>query len=225
MKLVTFQSLEALKCLVDNGRLVCDSEYVNREKIGVAYEWVKKKMNNQIEDATKGSYPIWCWVKCYGGICPPARKGVKVNGFDVKITFHKAKEDVFTTDYRRYSFLLNNVYIPASLEDKNKFEKKLLENNITEDDLKAYVRRDKYESHRTDEEFYGICREIEKSFDRCITDNSNVLQGCVWNISLKEVEKIEILDKDDGYAYGTLNYIRKNGERKDWIRDFYKTLK
>lgn len=86
-------------------------------------------------------YPIWCLVKCYDGICPPTVKGKRVEGFDVKITFNKKKEDIFITDYRRYSFLLKNMYIPDGIEDKEKFDNKLKESNISLEDLKAYVRK------------------------------------------------------------------------------------
>ena len=77
---------------------------------------------------------------------------------------------------------------------------------------------------RTDDDFIKICKEIEKSFKRCITKDSDVLQGCVWRINLDEIEKIEIL-KDEGFCYGSLNYIRSNGQRIDWIKEYYKMLK
>lgn len=225
MKLVTFQSFEALKSLIKNGYLICDDKYIDKKKADPIYNWVLEKMNKQVDNNTKAQYPIWCWVKCYNGICPPKRKGKKVDKFDVKITFNKNKKDVFITDFRRYSFLLNNVYIPKSIEDRNKFNNELLKNNITMEDLKAYVRHDKYESHRNDKAFLDICKEIRKSFDRCITEDSDVLQGCVWDIKLEDVDKIEILNQKDDYAYGTINYIRANGKRINWIKDFYKQLK
>ena len=92
------------------------------------------------------------------------------------------------------------------------------------DELKAYLRPDKYSEHRTDKNYIDICNKINKTFDRCITKDSDVLQGCVWRINLDEIEKIEIL-KDDGYCYGSLNYIRSNGERMNWQKDYYKLLK
>jgi hypothetical protein len=181
-------------------------------------------MNERIPNPNNVDYPLWCWVKCYNGICPPKKKGKRVEGFDVKITFNKNEKDVFITDFRRYSFLLNNIYIPNSLKEKEEFESLLEKYNITKEELKAYVRHDKYKSHRTDKEYIDVCNKIRKTFDRCITKNSNVLQGCVWRINLDEVEKIEIL-KDDGYVYGSLNYIRSNGKRIDWQKDYYKLLK
>ena len=224
MKLVTFQTIEAVNDLFKKGYLECNKNKINIEKAGSTYKWVINKMNERIPNPYNVDYPLWCWVKCYNGICPPKKKGKRVEEFDVKITFNKKEKDVFITDFRRYSFLLNNIYIPNSLKEKEEFEKLLKKYDITAEELKAYVRPDKYKSHRTDKEYINVCNKIRKTFDRCITKNSNVLQGCVWRINLYEVEKIEIL-KDDGYVYGSLNYIRSNGKRIDWQKDYYKLLK
>ena len=224
MKLVTFQSFEAVNDLFKKGYLECDKSKINLEKAGRTYKWVINKMNERISNPNKVDYPIWCWVKCYIGICPPKKKGKKVEGFDVKITFNKDEKDVFITDFRRYSFLLNNLYIPNNKKELEMFEEKLKKYNITKEELKAYDRKDKYKEFRTDKNFLKICKEIEKTFDRCITKDSDILQGCLWRINLDEIEKIEIL-KDDGYCYGSLNYIRSNGKRIDWQKGYYKTLK
>ena len=224
MKLVTFQSMDALKFLVNNGYLICNENYINKEKAGSTYEWVIEKMNSYVKNNTKSKYPIWCWVKCYNGLCPPKHKGERVKGFDVKITFNKDENEVFITDFRRYSFLLNNTYIPNSLSDKEKFEDNLAKYDITQDELKAYVRQDKYSGHRNDKEYLEMCKTIRSSFDKCITRNSDVLQGCVWKINLDEIDNIEIIP-DDGYRYGSINYIRSNGKRINWIKDLYKKMK
>lgn len=223
MKLVTFQTMDALKDLINIGYLECKEQYIDLKKAGLTYTWVLEKMNKMIPN-DKSKYPIWCWVKFKNGICPPKHKGEPVKGFDVKITFNKQKKDVFITDFRRYSFLLNNTYIPDTLKDKELFDKILEEKNITKDDLKAYVRPDKFDHHREDKDFLDICQKIRQSFDKCITTDSDVLQGCVWRINLDEVEKIEILN-DNNYRYGSFNYVRSNGKRFDWREDFYKKLK
>lgn len=223
MKLVTFQSMDALRSLINNGYLECNDKYINVDKIGYAYNYIVEKMNKTIENKNNTKYPIWCWVKCYNSICPPRRKGEPIGGFDVKITFNKNENDVFITDFRRYSFLLNNIYIPDNLNDKEAFDKLITDKNITFDDLKAYVRKDKYKSHRTDKEFIDICNRIRDSFDKCITTDSDVLQGCVWRINIDDIESIEILN-DKSYMYGSLNYVRSNGKRFNWIEDFYKKI-
>lgn len=224
MRLVTFQTMDALKSLIINGNLVCDEKYIDVKKVGYAYQWIVEKMNQYIPNKMKVRYPLWCWVKCYNSICPPKHKGEAVKEFQVKIVFRKKENEVFITDFRRYSFLLNNVYIPNTLKEKEEFDRKLRKLGITQEDLKKFVRTDKYEDCRTDENFLKICKEIRDTFDRCITTNSNVLQGCVWNIKLSEIESIEFLS-DDGYRYGSLNYKQSNGKRKNWQEDFYKLLK
>ena len=223
MKLVTFQSIEALKSLINNGYLECEEKYVNIDKVGYAYDYILEKMNKVIKNKNNVKYPIWCWVKCHNSICPPKRKGKPVDGFDVKITFNKKEDEVFITDFRRYSFLLSNIYIPDNLKDNEEFYKEIKNKNITLEDLKAYVRKDKYKSHRTDKEFIDVCNKIRKSFDRCITTDSDILQGCIWRINLEDIESIEILNNKE-YIYGSLNYIRSNGKRINWIEDFYSKL-
>lgn len=198
--------------------------YINISKSDSIYTWVVNKMNQKVKNKNNTQFPLWAWVKFKNGICPPKHKGEPVDTFEVKITFNKPEDEVFITDFRRYSFLLNNIYIPDNIKQKDEFYNVLKENNITEDDLKAYVRPDKYEKHRDDKLFLDLCKKIESSFDKCITTDSDVLQGCVWRINLDEVEKIEILN-DKNYRYGSFNYVRSNGKRFNWIQDFYKKLK
>lgn len=137
-------------------------------------------MSERVSNESNVKYPLWCWVKFKQGICPPKHRGEPVSGFDVKITFRKPEKDVFVTDFRRYSFLLNNLYIPNNKKDKENFDKKLSKYHVTKEDLKAFVRLDKFKTHRTDKEFLDICSEIRKSFNKCITKDSDVLQGCIW---------------------------------------------
>ena len=224
MKLVTFQSWDALKALVEKEYLVCEEKQIDLKRMGVTYAWIVEKMNARLANEAGAKYPLWCWVRCYNNICPPKRKGEPVKGFDVKITFHKAEKDVFVTDYRRYSFLLNNVYIPDSLADRDRFDGELKKRGITAKELKAYVRRDQFETHRTDKSYLEICGRIRESFDKCITTDSDILQGCVWKIGLDEVEKIECL-KDKNYRFGSLNYIRSDGKRMDWVQEYYRRLR
>ena len=224
MKLITFQTSEALKNLIKNGYLECDEEYIDFKKSGYTYEWVLEKMNEKIPNVYNIKYPLWAWVKFKNGICPPKHKGNSIDGFDVKITFNKNKNEVLVTDFRRYSFILNNLYIPDSKKDKELFDNELKNKNITKEELKAFVRRDKFKTFRKDKSFLEMCEKIKKSFDKSITNDSDVLQGCVWRINLEDVEKIEIL-RDKNYIYGSFNYLRNNGKRFDWQEDFYINLK
>lgn len=223
MKLVSFQSMDAFKQLIEKGYLETDERYIDMNKMRLTYDWVVEKMNETIPNEHGVRFPLWCWVRFKRGICPPKHKGEPVKGFDVKITFEKAREDVFITDFRKYSFLLNNVYIPDNKQDKERFEEELKKSGITTEELLAVVRRDKDIDIRSDNAFLDMCEKIRNSFDKCITEDSDVLQGCVWRINLDEVTKIEIL-QDSDYRYGSFNYLRKNGKRFDWIKDYYDML-
>lgn len=219
MKLVTFQSMEALKDLINKGYLECNNNIdLKNKKI---YDYIVSKMNESIDNKYNTKYPLWCWVKCYNSICPSKHKGKKVDGFDVKITFNKDIKDVFITDFRRYSFLLNNQFIPNNLNELNKYREELIKYNISDKELLDYIRN--RDNVRSDKEFINMCSKIKKSFDRCITNDSDILQGCIWRINLNEIESIEII-KDDGYVYGSVNYVRSNGKRMDWIKDYYRKL-
>lgn len=46
MKLVTFQSYNTLKFLINNGYLECNEKFINIEKVGSTYSWVLNKIKN-----------------------------------------------------------------------------------------------------------------------------------------------------------------------------------
>jgi hypothetical protein len=217
--------MEALKQLINNGSLECDEKYIQKEKVGYVYDWIIEKMNNSMTKDKNSKYPLWAWVKFKDGICPPKHKRNTLRDeITVKITFKKDRRDCFITDYRKYSFLLNNMYIPENNKQKDWFDNQLIKYNITIDELKAYVRTDKYKTHRQDEKYLSLCKKIKESRDSCITNNADIMQACVWKISINEVQSIEILN-DRNYDYGTYNYIRSNGKRFNWIDNYYKDLK
>lgn len=59
MRLVTFQTMDALKSLILNGKLICDELYINIKKVGCAYQWIAKK-NQSIPNKMNAKYPLWC---------------------------------------------------------------------------------------------------------------------------------------------------------------------
>jgi len=85
MKLVTFQSLDAIKDLFKKGYLECNKSKIDIEKLGITYKWIVENMNLSVDNKYNTSYPIWCWVKCYNNIYPPKRKGEKMKN-NKKIT-------------------------------------------------------------------------------------------------------------------------------------------
>ena len=68
MRLVTFQQMAAVKSLFENGFLEYDPKYSLLSKYQMAYDFIKKEMEKQVENKNKTIYPIWCCVKCYNFI-------------------------------------------------------------------------------------------------------------------------------------------------------------
>ena len=50
IRLVTFQSLDAIKDLFKKGFLEADESKINKEKVGYAYDWISEKMSNVVEN-------------------------------------------------------------------------------------------------------------------------------------------------------------------------------
>ena len=75
---------------------------------------------------------------------------------------------------------------------------------------------------------YNKIKKVEgkkdnKKNDLINIDNYPELKGMKIKIGVGKLTR-EII-KDDGYCYGSLNYIRSNGERINWQKDYYKLLK
>lgn len=58
MKLITFQSLEAVKYLINHGYLICDETYINQEKYGYAYNFITTNMAKKINREENIKYPF-----------------------------------------------------------------------------------------------------------------------------------------------------------------------
>ncbi len=154
-----------------------------------------------ISNPHNAKYPLWAWVK-YGKISsPPKNKllGFFANNEDVivRITFNKADDEVLVSDYVKYHFMLTNEYLPADMNDKLKFEKLLKENNISNDDLLAYIRRDKYSYYRTDDKFNFVNDKIKNSYKHIFEDLGEYRQGTVWHINKDEIVKVEFINRKE----------------------------
>ncbi|MBQ6546946.1 MAG: hypothetical protein IJL74_02990 [Bacilli bacterium] len=50
MKLVTFQTIEAVKDLFNKGYLECDEKKINFDKNSSTYNWIVENMNKRIDN-------------------------------------------------------------------------------------------------------------------------------------------------------------------------------
>lgn len=49
MKVITFQSKEALKYLEKNGYLRCEDKYIDKDKMSQTYNWAIQNMNERVK--------------------------------------------------------------------------------------------------------------------------------------------------------------------------------
>ena len=215
MKLITIQTKKAYEDLLKNGYLIANSQYINRLKYGVPYQYIVDNMQH-IENPHKAEFPLWAWVRYGGFVSPPKNKLLGFFAKDedeiVRITFEKPDNQVLVSDYVKYHFLLTNEYLPHSFADLKKFEKQLQDANISKDDLLAYVRRDKFETYRKDKKFEEINQIIQKSHDNIFSDMGTFRQGTIWSIEKSEVKKVEIICRKDCTKKASVDY------RKQYIK-------
>ena len=219
MRLITFQTKEALDTLKKNGVLVADVSKIDLKKYGVPYAYIVDNMRKRVKPGKNERYPLWAWVKCGASIGPQKRKNFDGRKQDlVKITFEKPDKEVLLSDYIAYSFILSGHIVPRTKEEYRQFLQKVQKEGISLETLKGFVRKEK-----VDENIVKLFSKIEKTWPRIFHLTSNVHQACMWNIKLSEVMKIEHLG-DSNYIYGTMNAKRKDGSRPDWKKAYLKLL-
>ena len=222
MKLITFQTKEALSVLQKTGILTTDASYIDMKKASVPYNWLVPEMKKRnIVPHNGEKYPIWAWAKCGSSIAPKKKKnyfGTQQKKL-VRITFEKQDSEVLLSDYMAYSFILSGRIIPRTKIEYQNFLQKVEKSGISLDDLKGFVRNEK-----SDKKVIELFSKIKKTWNRIFVLKSTVHQACVWNIKLSEVVKIEVLE-DTSYMYGTMNAKRKDGSRPNWKKVYLKFLK
>lgn len=220
MKLVSFQTREAVSLLQKTGILTADIKCIDLKKYGMPYNWIVHEMNKQkIYPQNNEKYPIWAWSKCGSTIAPRKRKNYFKEKQDVvKVTFEKTDNEVLLSDYMAYSFILSGHIVPKTRAEYQYFIQKTKENGISLERLKEFVRNEK-----SDEKVTKLFSKIEKTWSRIFNLKSTVHQACIWNIKLSEVINIEVLDNPE-YIYGMMNTKRLDGSRPDWKKKYLKFL-
>lgn len=209
MELVTFQTLDAYESLITNGCLIADEKFINLKKYGAAYNWITHKMLDR-NILNPNQYPLWAWYKCGKYKCPTKNTMLGYFGAEqeklVKIVFEKDDNEVLLTDYKLYHFLLTNSYLPSSLADLNNFNKLKELKQVSDEDLLAYIRRDKFASYRTDKDFNEINEIVHKSYDKVLNLTFDHIQACVWDIKLSEVKSVQFINKSDCKRHKKVDY-------------------
>ncbi len=216
MKLVTFQTKEALDVLKKTGILITNEAYIDLKKYSVPYDWIVHEMRQKICPRNGERYPIWAWAKCGSSIAPKKKKN-RLNVAQkhlVRITFEKTVEKVLLSDYMAYSFVLNGQPVPKTSTEYAQFLKKIQKENIPLEALKSVVRNEK-----SLPKVMKLFPKIKQTWERIFDLKSNVHQACVWNIKMSEVRKVEMLN-DSKYMYGSMNAKKSDGSRPDWKKRY-----
>ena len=218
MKLITFQTKEALKVLQKDGVLKANVAHIDLQKYGVPYDWIVHEMKkHKILPKQGEQYPLWAWAKCGSSIGPKKKKNInQITQNLVKIVFAKNTNEVLLSDYMAYSFILNGQIVPKDKKEYPNFLKQMESQGISLEDLKNFVRHQKIKPNIP-------INEIQKSWPRIFDLKSYVHQACVWNIKISEVITTDTLD-DPNYIYGTMNAKRLDGSRPDWKNEYLKFL-
>lgn len=220
MKLITYQTPEALANLKKTGILITDVSYMTSQKYVVPYDFLVGKMKQKIQPLKGEQYPIWAWTKCGASIAPRKKKnyfGTQQKKL-VRITFEKPDKEVFLSDYMAYSFILSGHIVPKTVSEYHQFFKKMEQEGLSMEDLKSYVR-----SESRDVKVKKAIEKIQKTWPRIFDLKSSVIQACVWHVKLEEVVKIEMMN-DTNYLYGTMNSKRLDGSRPNWKKKYLRYL-
>ena len=96
MKLITFQTEDALKVFQRDGILKANLDHIDLQKYGVPYDWVVCEMKKRkILPEYAEQYPIWAWAKCGSSIGPKKKKNINQTTQKlVKIVFEKPDNEV-----------------------------------------------------------------------------------------------------------------------------------
>lgn len=219
MKLVTIQSLSAYTELQQKGYLITNQKFVNELKYGVSYNYIVENMSH-IQNTYNAKYPLWAWVKYGRCSMPPKHKmlGFFTEGEEqvVRITFEKDVNSVLVNDFVKYSFLLTNEFIPKSYAEYLSFNNYLKSINVAKTDLLAVVRKDKFNTCRTDNNFINACNKIKESFSNIFNLQTNYLQATIWDIKLSDVVKVEFINKSE---------CSKRKVSRDFRKEYIKYLK
>ena len=126
MRLVTYQSVEAVNKLLNEGIL-----YIGKDDISftapfknkdnphyqVLYDYITKNMMNLNGKSDDVIYPLWAWYTING-----KRRITKKNDQFYKgmyrLEIEIDRKDVLLTDFDKYCYLLNSSYLPKDEEEK-----------------------------------------------------------------------------------------------------------
>jgi hypothetical protein len=120
MRLWTIQPIEIWELLQKQGVYYGTLDYVDEDYIK-PYNWMKKQLSFKT-GINKENYSVWAWYK---------KPDLRMSGWTIKgeksvcIEFEIDEKDVLLSDEVLWHYVLGYWYLPSSMEDGDKFNKKL----------------------------------------------------------------------------------------------------
>lgn len=135
MRLVTYQSVEAVNKLLNEGILYIgknDISFTAPEKnkdnhqYQVLYDYISKNMMNLKGKTDDIIYPLWAWYIVNGKRTISKENDQFYKGM-YRLEIEIDKKDVLLTDFDKYCYLLTSSYLPKDEKDKEWYVKNMFQ--------------------------------------------------------------------------------------------------
>ncbi len=191
IKLWTRQDKSILNDLEEKGVYRVKKEYIDKKMDTISdfyfkiYDWYTKKASEIVPKPKGVEYPIW--LSTTSDVMLQPTKGTVILEVEVD------EDLVIITDFEKWGYVANWMYLPLNEDDEKKHDKELRKYGIG--DETALIMGDKGN-------FYPLLKDkIIKSWDR-LFDNSYKLsdstQGTIWELKKEWITNIVYSDKKLG---------------------------
>jgi len=185
LKLWTIHSMEVWKLLKQQEYYHGVDGLINKLGLCIeAYNWMKNQL--ALKTGTeKDYYPVWAWVK---------RPDLRTSGHlskgekGILIEFEIDENDVLTSDFELWHYVLNYWYLPSSMEEGDNFK-----NELKNKGLSIYKQKPLPEPYHT-----KVVQSWQKIFDldwfaKGIADKreDKLMQAVFWELKLEQVKKVK----------------------------------
>lgn len=187
MNVWTRQDKKILDEIKKNKKYFCKEEYINKKMEDFSgyyknlYKWYSKRAEKIINKPYEEiKYPIWVSLDEEMRLQPVEGQVILKLSID--------KERLVITDFEKWGYVVNYLYLPLSKDDYNEHKEELKKYNIG--DPTALVNGDLGN-------FYPILKnKVINSWERLFMDYelSSVKQGTIWQIKQEDI--VDVIDGD-----------------------------
>lgn len=192
IKLWSLISSEAYEELLNKKVLICNDEKLVDQDLIDSYKWLIIEMNNRIINPDNIKYPLWAWYQAHNKNKkkPDMRYKEYYNSLDpndiYRIEFIVDRSKVLLSDFNLWHYILNQMIICDTILEEDNIE------NIYPDFYKIHYNDKPKEIRKIISDTWIKIFNLEYSKNHYHNYQADqVIQGCVWNIHLDQVTKID----------------------------------